>query len=155
MPCSHTRAAVPNCAPMQASSGTNLTHRIRVSIKSPEGTYETYAIPCIEGPNGTPRTVGWLVSEAERRYYEVYRHPVRKKIALSVDLALYLSNTHTTRKQKKLKKVVISGENGNEYNITSRGDLADQILGPGDTLYALESCTPISELNHRRRPAES
>ncbi|KAJ3156151.1 hypothetical protein HDU86_004119 [Geranomyces michiganensis] len=34
---------------------------------------EIFAIACPDGPRGTPKTVGWLVHEAQRRYGQIYR----------------------------------------------------------------------------------
>ncbi|KAI8822070.1 uncharacterized protein EV422DRAFT_525558 [Fimicolochytrium jonesii] len=45
--------------------------KIRVVLGN-AGEEETLAIPCPDGPTGTPKTVGWVVEEARRRYKDIY-----------------------------------------------------------------------------------
>ena len=50
--------------------------KIRVIVTNPSQEDETFAIPCISGPSGTPKTVRWLMDETSRRYKALYKTKV-------------------------------------------------------------------------------
>ena len=50
--------------------------KIRVIVTNPSKEEETFAIPCISGPSGTPKTVRWLMDETSRRYKALYKTKV-------------------------------------------------------------------------------
>ena len=59
--------------------------RLAIGVKGKE--QEIFAIPCPNGPKGTPKTVKWLIEEAQRRYNDLH------KVTVSPCLSLLLSTT--------------------------------------------------------------
>ncbi|KAJ3329973.1 Ankyrin repeat domain-containing protein 11 [Blyttiomyces sp. JEL0837] len=54
--------------------------KVRVNIED-----EVFAIPCNTGPTGTPKTVGWLQSEAVRRFKSLHGRTPRVKKLVACD----------------------------------------------------------------------
>ncbi|TPX58111.1 hypothetical protein PhCBS80983_g03363 [Powellomyces hirtus] len=61
--------------------------KVRVVIDNPREEKEIFAIACPDGPRGTPKTVGWLVDEAKRRFNDIYKikPPILKVVTTDPD----------------------------------------------------------------------
>ena len=58
---------------LSSSNSNQQKIKVRVTVKNPSDEEETFAIPCVSGPGGTPKTVRWLVDETSRRYKNLYK----------------------------------------------------------------------------------
>ncbi|KAJ3168060.1 hypothetical protein HDU87_001261 [Geranomyces variabilis] len=104
------RSATITTPPQTARRTSRLPHKIRVVFPAPLTTPaeeadaagcstpkrhpqqtgdEIFAIACPDGPRGTPKTIGWLVHEAQRRYGQIYRvkPPILKLVTTDPDTA--------------------------------------------------------------------
>ncbi|KNC99552.1 uncharacterized protein SPPG_04941 [Spizellomyces punctatus DAOM BR117] len=80
--------------------------KIRVVIKDPQEKDEIFAISCPNGPNGTPKTIGWLMDEARRRYNDIYhtKPPILKFVTTDPET----SEEETLGKEEVISHILVN-----------------------------------------------
>ncbi|TPX65470.1 hypothetical protein SpCBS45565_g05140 [Spizellomyces sp. 'palustris'] len=109
----HQRTPGSTCSSVKSTasgrSGQQSVERpmkVRVVIKDPHEKDEIFAISCPNGPNGTPKTIGWLMDEARRRYNDIYhtKPPILKFVTTDPET----SEEETLGKEEVISHILVN-----------------------------------------------